>query len=352
MKRGLGAGGRRHLTVAGAAVSVVALGLFVYMLHRAGLRQILLGVGGVGLGGFALILALSGARLALRTVAWDLCMDRPARLRFRDGFAAMLIGEALGNVTPFAVFLSEPAKCALVRDRVPLVASLSAIVVENIIYTVTVAFVVALGAAAFLGQFEVGRALWLATIGSMVVVAGLVGLAYGILRADLKPATHALGWLHRHRLAPAAVEHQLDRVRAFEARINSFTSRRRDRLVPLIGLDALFQCAGIAETYVTLALIGGSHRTTLLAALILESTGRVINMVFRFVPLRLGVDEAGSGLMTAALRLGAAAGVTVGLVRKARLLFWTAIGVLLLAHRGLSVKRALDEAEAAAKERG
>jgi hypothetical protein len=352
MTRRLGAGGRGHMTAAGAAISLLALALFVYTLHRAGLRQILQGVSGIGIGGFAMILALSGLRLALRTVAWDLCIDPPMRLRFRDAFPAMLIGEALGNVTPFAMFLSEPAKCALVRDKVPLVSSLSAIVVENIIYTVTVALVIALGAIAFLWRFEVAQGLWLATIGSVVAVAVLVALAYGILRADLKPTTHALGWLHRRRLVPAAVEHQLERVRAFETRINSFTRRRGERLLPLIGLDLLFQCAGVAEMYVTLALIGGQQPTTLLVALILESTGRVINMVFRFVPMRLGVDEAGSGLMTSALRLGTAAGVTVGLVRKARLLFWTAIGVLLLAHRGLSVKRALDEAEAAAGERG
>ena len=60
--------------------------------------------------------------------------------------------------------------------------------------------------------------------------------------------------------------------------------------------------------------------------------------------MRVGVDEAGAALVAAAIGFGAAVGVTLGVVRKARLLFWTAVGVLLLLHRGLSVGRALDEA--------
>jgi len=349
-RQALGSSGRGHVTVASVVVAVLSLALFVYSLRTAGLREILDGVLRIGPGGFAVILLLSGARLALRTLAWGLCVDPPARLRFRDGFPAMLIGEALGNLTPFANVLAEPAKSALVRRKVPLVASFSALVVENIIYAVTVGLVIVLGAVAFLGQFPVGQALRLATIGSVVAVCLFVLLAYGMLQADVKPVTHALEWLHGRNFARHAIGRQLARVRDFEARINSFTTRSRDRLLPVISLDLLFQVAGVAETYVTVALIGGLGSASILSALILESTGRVITAVFRFVPMRLGVDEAGSGLVTAALRLGTAMGVTVGLVRKARLLVWTGIGVVLLLHRGLSVKRALDEAQAAAAE--
>jgi hypothetical protein len=346
-----GFSGRRHVTTVSAGISILALALFAYSLWNAGPGRILDGVLGIGPGGFALILLLSGIRLALRTVAWTLCVDPPIRLRFRDAFPAMLIGEALGNLTPLANVLAEPAKCALVRKKVPLVASFSALVVENIIYTVTVAFIIIVGALAFLGQFRVGKVLLVVTIGSIAGVGLVVLLAWAMLRANAKPITRGLEWLHRRNFGRLAIEPQIERVRDFEARINGFTTRNRHLLLPLVGLDMLFQVAGISEMYVTLALIGGASRVTVLSALILESTGRVINMLFRFVPMRLGVDEAGSGLVTSALHLGTAAGVTVGLVRKARLMVWTAVGVLLLLHRGLTVKRALDEAQAVAAER-
>lgn len=62
---------------------------------------------------------------------------------------------------------------------------------------------------------------------------------------------------------------------------------------------------------------------------------RTITVVFKFVPLRLGVDEVGTELLTRTLGLPAGIGVTMALVRKARILSWTAIGVSMLVARGV-----------------
>jgi len=55
---------------------------------------------------------------------------------------------------------------------------------------------------------------------------------------------------------------------------------------------------------------------TLLTAFVLEYVNRTITVVFQFVPMWLGVDEAGTGLMTAAIGLTGATGVA--LVREVR----------------------------------
>ena len=101
--------------------------------------------------------------------------------------------------------------------------------------------------------------------------------------------------------------------------------------------------AGVAEAYVTLLFIS-DVAPTILAAFVLESVNRVINVVFKFVPLRVGVDEAGTGKMTQLLQLGATVGVTLAIVRKARMLFWTGLGISLLVARGLSVRDVAEEA--------
>jgi hypothetical protein len=88
---------------------------------------------------------------------------------------------------------------------------------------------------------------------------------------------------------------------------------------------------------------------TLLDALVLESVGRIINILFKFVPLRVGVDEAGAALVSGAIGLGAGAGVTLAVVRKVRILCWTAVGIILLARRGLSIRSILHDAETVTK---
>jgi hypothetical protein len=162
------------------------------------------------------------------------------------------------------------------------------------------------------------------------------------------PVSASLDRLSSRGAVPRIVAGQAARVRRFEERIGSFARRHPERLVPLALYELAFHLAGIAELYVTLLLVGTAVAPTLLAALILESAGRVINVVFTFVPLRLGVDEAGTGMLSSVLGLGAAPGVTLALVRKARILAWTAVGLALLMHRGLSVGRALAEAGVAA----
>ena len=75
-----------------------------------------------------------------------------------------------------------------------------------------------------------------------------------------------------------------------------------------------------------------------LTAFLLESVSRLITIVFKLVPLVVGVDEAGARFVTKTLAIGAGVGITVALIRKARILFWTAIGILLIIKRGLSIR--------------
>jgi hypothetical protein len=57
---------------------------------------------------------------------------------------------------------------------------------------------------------------------------------------------------------------------------------------------------------------------------------RLTIVLFKFVPFRLGVDEAASGAIAPWVAVAPAAGVTLAVVRKARTLFWSAIGLLLI----------------------
>ncbi|MEJ7713182.1 MAG: lysylphosphatidylglycerol synthase domain-containing protein [Pyrinomonadaceae bacterium] len=60
------------------------------------------------------------------------CFEEPYHVSFRDAFRAYLIGDAMGNLMPLGLVVSEPVKAMMVRKRVPLVAALSAVAVENI----------------------------------------------------------------------------------------------------------------------------------------------------------------------------------------------------------------------------
>jgi putative ABC transport system permease protein len=69
------------------------------------------------------------------------------------------------------------------------------------------------------------------------------------------------------------------------------------------------------------------------AAYVIESLTKVINFAFGFVPATIGVYEGGTEIILQTLGFAAATGVTLALVRKAGTLFWTVIGLVILAWR-------------------
>lgn len=335
----------RRLAPTGLLFAAVGLLLFIYFVRKAGIGDILADIRQLG-AGFLIILLLSGLRFLARAYAWTLCFESPHRLRLRHALRAYLTGDALGNILPLGIVVSEPAKAALVRDRVPLVAGLSAIAVENMFYSLSVALFLFGGALALLGSFHPSGALRAVSIGILVGVLVVVTGALALIRRQVKILSGTLEWLHARGMGRRLIERRRERVRAVEDRIYGFYERNQARFLPILLLEASFHLAGVMEVFITLYFVTGVA-PTLLMAFILESVNRIINVVFKFVPLRVGVDEAGTGLFTGVLRLGTTIGVTLAIVRKARMLFWTAVGVAFLVGRGLSVRAVATDAQEA-----
>jgi hypothetical protein len=340
----------RKLARFGLVFAFFGLLLFAYFVRKAGVAQIMEGIKRLGFG-FLLILAISAVRQVVRSFAWTKCFEAPYVLRFRDAFAARVMGDALGNIIPLAsVAVSEPSKAAFVTNRVPLLASLSALALENIFYSLSVALFIFSGTTALLLSFSLPKPLRYASIGALIAIVVIVPLGFLVIRKQWKFLSGPMGLVQRRGIAPGWMEKTIPRAQTLEDRIYGFYSRHRSRLFLIVLLELGFHFAGVLEIYTTLWFIS-SIAPTLLTAFILESVNRIINVVFKFVPLRTGVDEAGTGMLSKVLGFTTAIGVTLAIVRKARDIFWTGVGVALIVRRGLSI-RSLNKAGLAVDEPG
>jgi hypothetical protein len=135
------------------------------------------------------------------------------------------------------------------------------------------------------------------------------------------------------------------RAEVLEERVYGFYERNQRRFLSIFLLDCCFHAAGVLEVYTTLSFIS-PVAPTLTQAFILESVNRIINVAFKFVPLRAGVDEGGTGQVSKVLGFARGIGETLAIVRKGRDIFWTAIGVILIWKRGLSLRNLSNEASA------
>src|SRR5437667_10662895 len=117
----------RAIAIAGAFAGGL---LFAYTLHAAGLTIVLRQIRQIG-AGFGVVLLLSGIRMAVRSQAWALCVERRERFTFRDALTAFVIGDAIGNLTPLGPVASEGTKAILSRQNLPALDAVSSVGLEN-----------------------------------------------------------------------------------------------------------------------------------------------------------------------------------------------------------------------------
>jgi lysylphosphatidylglycerol synthase-like protein len=323
----------RRFAPLGVIFSLVGLLLFAYFVGRAGVGEIIARIQRLG-AGFILILAVSSVRYIVRALAWICCIERPYRLRFRDAFAARVMGDALGNIIPFlSVAVSEPSKAVFVKDRVPLMVGFSALAIENIFYTLSVALFIFCGTATLLLEFSLPKALRYASIGALITTLLIMPLTFLLLRRQRRFLSRAFAFLARRGVAPRLFGKLAPRAESLEERIFGFYATSQRSFLSLFVLEMCFHLTGIVEVFLTLLFIS-PVAPTVTQAFILESVNRIINVVFKFIPLRVGVDEGGTGRVSKVLGFARGIGETLAIVRKGRDIFWSALGIILIWRKG------------------
>jgi hypothetical protein len=205
-----------------------------------------------------------------------------------------------------------------------------------------VALFIFAGTATLLLSFSLPKALRYASISALITTLVIIPVGYFLLRSESKFLSGTLKFFGRHGVAPKLVAKIAPRVQALEERIFGFYQRSRQSFLSIFALDMCFHLAGVAEIYATLSFIS-PVAPSLRQAFILESVNRIINVAFKFIPLRAGVDEGGTGQVSKVLGFTRDIGVTLAIIRKGRDIFWSAVGIVMIWKRGLSLKSLSDD---------
>jgi hypothetical protein len=314
-------------------VAVVGVALLVFTVQRVGgWPAVVSGIASVGWWFIAVVL-IAAARMAVRARAWQVCIAAIAepgapRLSLRAAFAAVIAGDAAGNLTPLGVFASEPTKILLTRARISTSTSVASVAIENAFYTASVLMVLLAGTWLFLQRANVPSGL--ERISEVILVVIAVAGVVAIWAARSRPAVLS-------RLAPAIAKlgggtnAPADAVKEVETRIYGVLQWPLRRILHVVLWQAFFHVLAVTEVWLILRIL--IPDITVGEAFLLESAGRFVTVAFKFVPYRLGIDEMGSGAVAQVLGLGPANGVTLALVRRLRIIVLNAVGLAVLVKR-------------------
>ncbi|HWP42567.1 MAG TPA: lysylphosphatidylglycerol synthase transmembrane domain-containing protein [Blastocatellia bacterium] len=313
-------------------VSLLAgLALFAFLIKQTGLALIWHYLGLMGWG-FAFILLLSLVRNFARAGSWYFAIEPPARaIGFWQLMNVMLGGEAIKYLTATGPLLGEPAKAAMVRREVPLLKGFSSVIVENMIYYLSVFLFMLSGLPLLAGIVALPGSLKLAGY----VIAGFILSGIAITAIAVRRRWYVLARLLETvgRRTASGKRGRLDgaisKTRALEENIYSFYENRRSAFYLILSLNMTAHLINMIEVYVILALM--QLPASVFAGYVIEAVTKVINMAFFFVPTRAGVYESGNAIVLDAMGMTAAAGVALAIIRKLRAFVWVGYGIAVIA---------------------
>lgn len=314
-----------------AVAFLLGLGLLIYVINLVGVQPLFDALLKIGFG-FFILLGISGMRHVFRTLAMGAAVPKEhRRFSFFQAFTARLGGEAISFLTFTGPLLGEATKVALLRKQVPLTYGVPALVVDNLLYNLSVVFFILSGATVMLFTYNLPPLVEYSLIG--IAATAALGIAAAALAAKrrIMLLTWILDRMAQLRLSPKVILKRRQHIHHLESKVYDFYKHHPGVFLWMVVCNLLAHVSSVLEVYVTLRMLG--YVPQVAQAYVIESLTKVINFVFAFVPGTIGVYEGSTEVVLQQLGFVQATGVALALVRKAGTIFWTSVGLIILTWR-------------------
>jgi hypothetical protein len=283
--------------------------------------------------GFVFVVGLNITRHLLRALTMYRAVDPAHRtFKYRSAVAARFGGEAVNIVSFAGPFLGDATKALLLKKDISMTESASAVIIDNVLYYITVILVMLGGVAVLISQYgslssSVRSVLFGIVIVAIILLTGLV-LA---MMYRFKPLTYLIKQLNKRGVAPSFILKKKDTFESVESNVFHFYHDRRADFFSVFGISMITHCVSVTEVFLVLKLLGNVPFVS--TAFIIESLTKVINASFSFIPGTIGAYEGGNGIILRTLGYTTATGIALALVRRGAILFSTFIGCIILLWR-------------------
>jgi 1L-myo-inositol 1-phosphate cytidylyltransferase / CDP-L-myo-inositol myo-inositolphosphotransferase len=261
--------------------------------------------------GSGIIFAFAAAPLwyAANAIGLGLLLD--GRVRFRHLFYIQVVGEAMNTIVPLAGLGGDVFRARYLSDRVGTAVATRAVVEDRLVNI--------LSGPLFSGA-AIALTIWLIPL-DPALVAGLGVVAALLLAAGLAMLGFVLSPY------PSRWSNALLRRLTGDSSTVTVQALSRARLAGVLAAKMAGRFLSLIEISIILSLLGLESSPGLIIAIAgLLATSAVL---FFFVPQGLGVNEAGIAGAFTMVGLAAPYGLAFGLIRRARVVTWAAIGVAL-----------------------
>jgi len=324
--------------------ALLGIALLVVLICLAGTGTVIHQVKTIGWG-FALILLLGGISHLIKTWAWRLTFACEIKnISFARTFALRLVSEAIAILGLPGQVIGEAARVSLLGSDVPIANSISSVTLDRGLYIVTSAIVTFTGMIAALLLVSFSRMWRLYALLFALGAAAMLAASALALRKRWPVFSRVARAIGRVTWFKDWLDGKHSVIESAEKNLFEFYYKKPWAFWQSVALNIACHGTAILEVYILLCFMDA--KSGLFLALVLEALTKLINTVGTFNPGNVGTYEGGNMMIFRLLHISSVAGLTMALCRRARLLFWAAIGALCL----IVMSKATGRLEAASAE--
>lgn len=265
--------------------------------------------------------------LVLSVLAWRRLFPPAHRARLRTLLTVFWTGHAVNMVTPGGA-TGTVLKGTLLAREVDGEEVTASLVTYSYFDALTMIVTTVIGPVLCLLWFDVPtRVVAMLAGASAILAVGALGLRALLRRGLVGQVVRTFGRLPL--LRPRNLERAEARAMRVDERVRAFRQARPRDLRAAILLMAGVRAAQVLEAWFLLVPLMPEQNAgeLLLLALLTQSASQLIQWLAAFVPGRIGVAEGGIALLFELLGFGSVPGLAFGLLRRARKVLSTIIGL-------------------------
>jgi hypothetical protein len=321
---------------------LLGLALLGYLVIRTGPQIVLDQMHAVGFG-LVLIIILGGVSAAVKTWAWRRTFTCDiSGLSWSRSCGAYLVSETFGQFGLAGKIVGEGMRVSLASSAVPIANGISSGAIDGGLHMLTSASVsvIAIIYTLLLASLSGNSRLYALLVASaLLALMILAAVAVGNRWPLVGNAARVIGRMPRfHKW----INRKLPVIDSAEHNLLAFHRDAPFAFWVSLTLNLLWQALAVLEIYIILRFMGAGVAAP--RALLLEGLTKLINLVGAFNPGNIGTYEGGNMLITKLFGVPATAGLTLALCRRARSIFWAAVGAIcLIRMKKQSRRTAADE---------
>lgn len=287
---------------------------------------------------FIPFLFISFLTFILFTWSWNAFLEgHHYTIKFWKLFMLKVTGEAVNNVNPLGFGGGDPVRIFLMKKYVPVAESTASVVIDRTMNSIALVVFMLVGILIAFMEFNLPESL---KIGFPLSLCFIIWMTYYWYKRQHEGVFQFLvEILIKLRIKKHWSDGTLQKLKEIDSHITEFYQHNKKGFYLAFCLQMICRLLGVFEIYAAAYFLG--MEMSVVSAYLLASVTVLVNLIFVFVPGSVGVLEGAYAGIFQLMHQNPAVGTSIGILRRIRMLLWSAIGLYYIYHQDRKTRLAL-----------